>query len=102
MAVRTREEILASLNAKFGDDNSDEVLGIIEDVTDTMSDLETRARGDGTDWKKKYEDNDKEWRTKYRERFMSGTDDIPDDEPPEPDKPKVKTFEELFSVKEDK
>ena len=103
MAIRTREEILSSLNTRFGDDTSDEVLGIIEDVTDTFNDLETRAKGDGTDWKKKYEDNDKEWRQKYKDRFMNGDGNIPDDEPPEPNEPpKVKTFEELFAVKEEK
>ena len=94
MAVRTREELLNSVRARIGDDTSDEALAFIEDIQDTMSDYETRANGDGTDWKKKYEDNDKEWRTKYRERFFSGTP-VVDSEVPE-EKPKKMTFEELF------
>ena len=31
-------------------------IPILEDVTDTFTDLETRASGDGVDWKAKYED----------------------------------------------
>ena len=94
MAVRTREEILNMVRTRIGDDTSDEALGFVEDIQDTIADYETRANGDGTDWKKKYEDNDKEWRTKYRERFFSGTPGG-EPEPPE-DKPKRMTYEELF------
>ena len=99
MAVKTREEILTALSARIGDDNSDDAIALIEDVTDTLADAETKAKGDGTDWKAKFEENDKEWRTRYKERFMNS---VPDDhdlyEPePEPEPKKVKTFEELFS-----
>lgn len=66
----------------------------MEDVTDTLSDLETKAKGDGTDWKAKYEENDAEWRRKYTERFYSS-----DPEPPKSDDPpKPKTFAELFTT----
>ena len=62
-----------------------------------------------TDWKKKYEENDKQWREKYRDRFFSGNEDgtkNPDPiEPPTepntlpPDSPK--TFDDLFTHKKD-
>lgn len=38
MAVRTREEIIAQISARMGDDTSDEAIALIEDVTDTLSD----------------------------------------------------------------
>ena len=98
MAVKTREEILAELKARVGEQTDDETIAFLEDVTDTLSDLETKAKGDGTDWKAKYEENDAEWRKKYTERFYS-SDPNPDPEPPKPDDiPKPKTFAELFTT----
>ena len=100
MAVKTREEIIEELKARVGEQTDDETIAFLEDVTDTLSELETKAKGDGIDWKAKYEENDKEWRRKYTERFFS-TDPNSKPEPkpnPEPEKPKK--FEDLFTVKE--
>lgn len=69
--VKTKDEILVSIKERLKDDTSDEALSFIEDVTDTINDLEHKAQ-DETDWKSKYEENDKEWREKYKERFFSG------------------------------
>ena len=94
MAVRTREEILESIRTRVGEATDDDTIAFIEDVTDTFTDLETRANGDGTDWKKKYEENDESWRKKYTERFFSKeSEPIPDQEP-EP--AQIKAFEDLF------
>lgn len=104
MAVRTKEEILEAVRARLDDDTSDEAIALVEDITDTLRDYETRA---GVDWEKKYMDNDVAWRQRYRDRFFGtgAADDetgqrpdgpLPDD-PPEEDK-RPKTFEELFSI----
>lgn len=104
MAIRTKEEILEAVRARLGDDTSDEAIALVEDITDTLGDYETRA---GEDWEKKYKDNDAAWRQRYRDRFFGtgAADDeegqrpdgpLPDD-PPEEDK-RPKTFEELFSI----
>ena len=98
MAVKTREEILEEVRTRIGEQTDDETIAFLEDVTDTLSDLETKAQGDGTDWKAKYEENDAEWRRKYTERFYSSS---PEDNPPPPkqdDEPKPKTFAELFTT----
>lgn len=71
MAVRTREEILEGVRARLGEDVSDEAIGFLEDITDTLTDLEARAAGDGEDWKTRYEENDANWRRRYTERFYS-------------------------------
>lgn len=99
MAIKTRTEILATIQARFGEDTSDEALAFIEDITDTLADLETRASGE-TNWEQKYRDNDAAWRKRYQDRFFNG-DGEPNDPPPpandtdpEPDKPL--TFENLF------
>ena len=98
MGVKTREEILESVRARVGEQTDDETIAFIEDISDTLSDLETKAKGDGTDWKSKYEENDAEWRKKYTERFYS-LEPEPYPEPPKPDDTqKPKTFAELFTT----
>lgn len=98
MAVKTKEEILTAVKTRVGEQNDDDTIAFIEDITDTLSDLETKAQGDGTDWKSKYEENDAEWRKRYTERFYSSDpeDDPPDDNKDDPTKPK--TFADLFTT----
>lgn len=60
--VRNLDEILQSVRSVIGDNSSDEAIALIEDITDTLNDT--------TDWKKKFEENDSEWRKKYRDRFF--------------------------------
>lgn len=94
MAVRTREEILESIRTRVGEATDDETIAFIEDVTDTLTDLETKANGDGEDWEKKYRENDESWRKKYTERFFSKE---PEPEPdPDPEPEPIKTFADLF------
>lgn len=93
MAVRSREEILNSIRERVGEQNDDETIAFIEDVTDTFTDLETRANGDGVNWKEKYEENDASWRKKYTDRFFSGEPSEPE---PEPEPEEKLTYESLF------
>lgn len=93
MAIRTREELMEIIKTRIGDDNSDENISFLEDVTDTLDDLATKAVGDSTDWKSKYEENDASWRKKYAERFFNN--EIEDVKVLENEE-KPKTFEELF------
>ena len=98
MAVKSREEIMVQLNQIIGENNDDVTLTFIGDLTDTISDYETRL-GDTTNWKEKYETNDAEWRKKYRERFFSGEGNPePEPEPDPPDNDKKLTFESLFKT----
>lgn len=74
--VKTLTEIMDSLKGRFGDDTSDEVITILEDVSDTIGDYESRLAG-SEDWKAKYEETDRAWREKYTARFYSGTEELP-------------------------
>ena len=99
MAIKSKEEILTSINALVGENADDNVLTIIEDVSDTFADFESKTK-DATDWKQKYEQNDNEWRQKYKERFMSGTTNEPEVDnsfDTEDSKPTPMTFEDLFT-----
>lgn len=101
MAVKTREEILESLRGRFGEEPTDDDIAMLEDITDTFTDFEEKT-SDATNWKNKYEENDKAWKKKYSDRFFSkgdgNNDNSGDSDEPE-DKP-MKTFDDLFTVKE--
>lgn len=94
MAVLSFDELIAKIKAKIGEDTSDESIELLEDVTDTFN-----ANNDGEKWKTKYEENDKEWRKKYIERFSgsgSGVNNDDDDDDDDDDNEEKTTFEELF------
>lgn len=99
MSVKSKTEILDAIKEKLGDDTSDSTLSFLEDVSDTFDDLESKSN-DSTDWKAKYEENDKGWRQKYHDRFFSSdddkNDDKNDDDGDECEAPK--TFDELFKT----
>lgn len=99
MAIKSREDLLKSLNTLIGDNSTDENLAILEDVTDTLKDYEEKT-ADQTDWKTKYEQNDAEWRKKYKERFLSG-ETIKDEQEEDVKKDsKSLTFDSLFKERE--
>lgn len=98
MAILSKQQLLDKIKTMLEDKTDDESIGFIEDVTDTVTDLETKA-SDTTNWEKKYKDNDAEWRKKYRDRFFnspSKEDEPEDDDSSDSDEPKIKTYEELF------
>lgn len=103
MAVRTINEILESVKTRVGDSTEDADIKFIEDVSDTLNDLKTKASGQ-EDWKAKYEENDKTWREKYKERFFSTEenekDELEDNKDIEMKDEKPKTFADLFEEKE--
>lgn len=99
MAVRTREEILEAIRTRVGEQTDDETISFLEDVTDTLTDFETRANGSCEDWEQRYKENDAEWRKKYTERFFSG-EPAPIEVPKEEPKEEPKTFSDLFKEDE--
>lgn len=105
MAVKKKTELMEQVKTILGEDTSDNALALVADLSDTIDDYETRVQStDAESWKKKYEDNDKMWRERYRERFFSGgnpTDNKDQDEDRDLDndkkEPELKTdFNELF------
>lgn len=93
--VKSKDEIMAALKDILGSDTSESAISLVEDVTDTLNDYDTKTK-DSSDWKKKYEENDANWAKRYRDRFFSAeNDDVDDDFMPEP-KDKPLTYENLF------
>ena len=104
MAILTKDDLLAKFKTKLADDTSDEGITLLEDLSDTITDLETKS-SDQTDWKTKYEENDASWRKKYTERFFSPapkdeTPPAPSSSPADDDDQLGLKYEDLFKEKE--
>lgn len=91
MAVKTVDEIMAKVRERIGEDDSDEAIGFIEDISDTLESF-----SNAEDWKTKYEENDKKWREKYRDRFFTSKEEVEEDHIEEPEEKEKKKFEDLF------
>lgn len=100
MAVLKKEDYIARVKARLGEDLTDEDIAFLEDMTDTYEDLEGRV---AEDWKARYDALDREWREKYVERFNSGSgisyveDSVGDVTEDEAEDVYVTTYEELFT-----
>ena len=104
MAVLKKDDFIARVKGRLGEELTDEDIAFLEDMTDTYEDLEGRV---AEDWKGKYDALDREWREKYVERFNSGSgidfveDSVGEVSEDEPEDVYVTTYEELFTDKED-
>lgn len=86
--VKSKEELLASINELSTENLEDKVLTLLEDVSDTLdsvSDVEARLK-----------ELDESWKKRYRERFLKGDPPDTDIEDKTEDAPKVKDFKDLF------
>ena len=100
--VKTKEELLTAVSGLLGDLTTDAAIEFLEDLQDTITDLEEKVTvDDGEDWEARYEENDREWRERYTARFFNKeeNDPLPDPEPEIIDE-EPKTFEELFIEEE--
>lgn len=75
MPKLSKDELLSRVSAYIGEDNSDDAISLLEDISDTADDFEARA---GADWEKKYNEleskyneMDASWRNRYISRFKS-------------------------------
>lgn len=90
----TKEELMQSIKSRLSETPTDDDIKFIEDVTDTLSEFGQPNQAE--EWKKKYEENDKQWREKYTSRFFEGTN-TPDDTIP-PAAPKNEAQEKAESL----
>lgn len=96
--IKTKEQLLDAIKLKMGEEMKDEDISLLEDLADTFDSFENK---DETDWKSKYEENDKEWRKRYTERFFEGntkgeTEFIKIEKEPEVDPATEITIDDLF------
>lgn len=96
MAIVSKEDLIKRLSEKFGDDNSDEVIQLTEDLSDTLNDFDSRIN-DTEDWKSKFEENDNMWRKKYKDRFLKPSDSSDNESHEQDDDENTNvTFNDLF------
>lgn len=95
MAIVSKEDLIKRLSEKFGDDNSDEVIQLTEDLSDTLNDFDSRIN-DTEDWKAKFEENDNMWRKKYKDRFLEPSDNEEEIHGQDEDENTNVTFNDLF------
>ena len=102
MAVLDRDNFFNRIRERLGDDDSEEALSYLEDMTDTWEDWEHRANREGEEnWEEKYNNLDAEWRKRYRDRFFNTPDGAEDDQEEDiRDDGKVRSFETLFEERE--
>lgn len=86
---KTKEEILTALSKLIGDNNSDEVITLYEDISDSIDNEDTEAR---------IAEVENKWRKKYIERFMTldkEEENNVEDEKPVEDEEKIR-INDLF------
>lgn len=103
MAVLKRDEFFERIKNMIGDNNTEDAISFLEDMTDTYNDMETRTTSD-INWEQKYNDLDAAWKARYKNRFFtsSNTAHYVQDEKQgiEVEDEKETNFEDLFA-KED-
>ena len=90
MAIKTIDEIMESLNIVVGEDNSDSVLELMTDIRDTLNSANVDKI---KELEEKIVETDNNWRKKYREAFLSGSEST--EEKYEEEK-KPRKYEDLF------
>ena len=95
MAIKSITELIESARTIIGENTSDEALGFMDDLSDTMSDFDSRTK-DNVNWEEKYKENDANWRKRYADRFNGKSVEEDEDDSYElPDPPK-KSYLDLF------
>ena len=77
MAKLSKEDLIKKVNEMFGEDATDEQISLLEDISDSM---ETSNNDELESTKKaltKAQTDLKEFKQKYRERFLGGVDNNP-------------------------
>lgn len=105
MAKLSKEDLIKKVNEMFGEDATDEQISLLEDISDSM---ETSNNDELESTKKaltKAQTDLKEFKQKYRERFLGGVDNNPspqdiknDDKEDEETEDKKLSYDDLFKT----
>ena len=86
MAKKTLEELTGEFNLIVGDNDSEEVLAFLEDLTDTMNAEPPAESEDLRGRVEELEGQLRDLRKRYRDRFYGRTDDKEEEESAETEK----------------
>lgn len=78
MAKLSKEDLIKKVNEMFGEDATDEQISLLEDISDSMGDSNNDDELENTKKALTQAQTDlKEFKQKYRERFLGGVDNNP-------------------------
>lgn len=77
MAKLSKEDLIKKVNEMFGEDATDEQISLLEDISDSMEDSNNDELETTKQALTKAQTDLKEFKQKYRERFLGGVDNNP-------------------------
>ena len=105
MAKLNKEDLIKKANEMFGEDATDEQISLLEDISDSMEDSNNDELQATKQALTKAQTDLKEFKQKYRERFLGGVDNNPspqdvkdDDKEDEEEEDKKLSYDDLFKT----
>ena len=98
--VKSKEELVSALRTVLGDTPTDDGVALLEDVTDSFSELETKMKDAEVEAQAKYDTLEAEWKERYTKRFSEVERPTDIDLKGETEESEMKTFEDLFKTVE--
>ena len=89
--IVSKDELLKAAQTMIGDRTDDEALLFLDNFNDTLD-----AYADQMNWREKYEENDRMWRERYRDRFFGDNVESDIEIEEQDDGDKELTYEQLF------
>jgi hypothetical protein len=77
MAKLSKEDLIKKVNEVFGEDATDDQISLLEDISDSMGDPDNDELETTRQALTKAQTDLKEFKQKYRERFLGGVDNSP-------------------------
>lgn len=105
MGRLSKEELIKKVNEMFGENASDEQISLLEDISDSMGDSNNDELETTKQALTKAQTDLKEFKQKYRERFLGGVDNTPspkdihdEKEEKEDEEEKKLSYDDLFKT----
>lgn len=77
MAKLSKEDLIKKVNEMFGEDATDEQISLLEDISDSMGESNNDELENTKNALAQAQTELKEFKQKYRERFLGGVDNNP-------------------------
>ena len=93
--VLNNDDFVKSVKSIIGDRTDEESINFIENMTDTYNSLVADKDVTNTAWEQKYNALNETWSKRYKDRFLSGSDEQQNNDSHENDN-EPKTYNDLF------
>ena len=93
--VLNNDDFVKSVKSIIGDRTDEESINFIENMTDTYNSLVADKDVTNTAWEQKYNALNETWSKRYKDRFLSGSDEQQNNENHEDDN-EPKSYSDLF------